>query len=220
MKKTFSGPSRSRWGRVNNLVSSYGQWVEDHIADGCTGYLFTFMFKSLSATTQAGKIDLMHGDIEKVYWRLAHRFAHHPDKPSQRRYLPLMLAAPDLPVFKTDKVSLADASLNDGLHEHAIVLAPMESRFRYELATWVKDNAFRLVPDTRLQRIHCVRLDTTPGKATEYALKAQGRRLPEDSLLILPKALSERGKATDRGYDEAVKSAQGCSLMRTWRKPF
>ena len=211
---------RSGRGCAEGLASSYGKWVEDHIADGYTGYLVTFMFKTLYAGTQAGKIDLMHRDIERVYSRVAHRFAHHPDKPSQRRYLPLLVASPDLPVFKTDKVSVADVTLNDGLHEHGILLTPMESRFRYELITWVKERAPWLMRDTRLQRIHCARLDTTPGKATEYALKANGRSLPEDGLLVLPKALSERGQATDRGYDEAVKSPHGCSLLRTGRKRY
>lgn len=220
MSKKCVEDLRSGWARAEGIASSYGKWVEDHIADGYTGYLMTFMFKNLNAGTQAGKIDLMHKDIERVYSRVAHRFAHHPDKPSQRRYLPLLVASPDLPVFKTDKVSVADLTLNGGLHEHGILLTPIESRFRYELATWVKDKAPWLMKDTLLQRIHCIRLDTTPGNATGYALKANGRSLPEDSLLVLPKALSERGQATDRGYDEAVRSAQGCSLLRTGRKSY
>lgn len=203
------------------IRSAYSSWVEDLVADGYTGYLLTFMFKNLPARTQGTKIEAMHRDIELVYHRLAPRFAHHPKKPSQRRYLPLMMASPDLPVAKQDKSALADVIVNDGLHEHAILLTPpWVSRFKYEFATWMQDHSPCLLPETWLHRIHCIRLDVTPGKATDYALKAHGGRLDADTLLILPKALSERSQPTDKGYDEAVRSSRGASLMRTRWKPY
>ena len=203
------------------IRKAYSEWVEEFVATGYTAYLLTFMFKNLPAGTQGAKIEAMHRDIELIYRRLASRFAHHPEKPSQRRYLPLMLASPDLPVAKWDKSALADLVVNDGLHEHAILLTPpWVSRFKYEFATWMKDHSSCLLPETRLHRIHCVRLDVTPGKATDYALKANGRHLDADTLLILPKARSERGRPTDRGYDEAVRNSRGASLMRTRCKPF
>lgn len=207
--------------QARGIRIAYGEWVESLVAEEYAGYMLTFMFKNLPARTQAAKIAAMHRDIELVYHRLASRFAHHPQKASQRRYLPIMMAAPDLPVPKQDKSALNDVVLNGGLHEHAILLTPpWVSRFKYEFATWMQDHSPCLLPDTWLERIHCLRLNETPGKATGYALKAHGGRLDADTLLILPKALSERSQRTDKGYDEAVRSSRGPSLMRTRWKPY
>ena len=204
---------------AKQVLSGYGSWVEDHIADGYTAYLTTFMFDRLPAATQAGRMAGMLDAVEIVYARLIQWFASHPNRPSQRRYLPHLICSPDLPVFKRDRMALADVQSNDGLHVHGMLMTPPVSRFKFELVSWINDNPGRLIHGAPIRRLHIVEVDRTPGYAAEYALKASGTRIDADTLLILPKALSERSDKTAKGYDEAVRTVQGASLMRSGRRP-
>lgn len=220
MCRDFSSRPDLEHSEARALQFAYGEWVGEKIKEGYGAVLVTFMFTPLGAGSQATQIDIMLRDIERVYSRLAHRFAHHPDRPSERHKLPLLIAAPDLPVFKYEKMALADACVNDGLHIHSILMQPPLSRFEGDLARWMRDEHRKLIYGTHIERFHVIQITHTPKKVTQYALKAAGTRLSIDSLLILPKALSERGRSTDAAYDEAVRDARGSSLMRTGRKPF
>ena len=67
----------------------------------------------------------MHQEIEKIYGRLATRMVRKPRSPKWVGLLPIGLFSPDFPVPKFSigkKSTIADVSINDGLHMHGIVL--------------------------------------------------------------------------------------------------
>ena len=64
-----------------------------------------------------------------------------------------MVAPPDYPVFKHEKISLAQARVNDGLHMHAILGIPLKSRLKEDIESHVerKPHAYIKAP---LRKIH------------------------------------------------------------------
>ncbi len=219
MISSCNGNYLSRY-RAREVQYAYGDWVSWYIDNDYQPFIMSFMFNRLSAAMVESRINEMNNDIEQVYGRLARRFAHKPNSAAERHKLPVMLVSPDLPVFKHDTSSQRNLGLNDGLHCHAICLVPPVTRFKHRLDLWVIEHQKKLICDTRLNRIQVQRVGETPAKAAQYVFKSLGTTLPLDSALILPREIGNRPNPTDKGYDEASRTVQGASMMRTGRKPF
>jgi len=112
---------------VQQLLHSYGKWIDSHIAYGCTGYLFTFMFEQIPGSDRSRLSEMQ---LTWFYGRLAKASVPSPSKEKWTEYLPRAILVPDFPVFKHAKQSLRDLTVNDGLHWHGLVLQH-QFRFRF-----------------------------------------------------------------------------------------
>ena len=87
--------------------------------------------------------------------------------------------------------------MNDGLHNHVILLMPAQLQLRTGLALHFKYH--RLYPPGQVAAGSPSRppIDTDPGHVMRYALKAlKNGRLPyDDCVLVLPKSVTELPRA-------------------------
>jgi hypothetical protein len=104
------------------------EWMQDGILHGWKPYYVTFMFHPLRGTP-TGIISQMHRGIRNGFYSpFCKRFAHHPRALSEQHRMPRLFLFPDRPVFKKEKHSLREVTINDnGLHFHGPMRAIAES---------------------------------------------------------------------------------------------
>ena len=108
--------------------------------------------------------------------------------------VPRVFAFVDWPVFKRERPTLKDVTINDGLHVHAVVLVPWRSRLQTGLKNHVEERqALYLGHHGRLRRVHVARIEAgTEAQVVDYTMKTwRGRRMGMDDVLVLPRAASE-----------------------------
>jgi hypothetical protein len=86
--------------------------------NGWNGYLMTFMSHDLSGPMEA-QISQMHQEVTKVFSKLLTRTVRKPRSPISAALLP----KGDLPILKRSKIPVRDATTNNGLHMHGVILA-------------------------------------------------------------------------------------------------
>jgi len=102
-----------------------------------------------------------------------------------------MIAAPDYPVFKYEKIGLQDATVNDGLHIHSILVIPLKSRLKEDITSHVarKPNLYRKLP---LRSIEFTLAEANLFRVTDYLMKGVKRgRCQWEDVIFLPKSPSE-----------------------------
>lgn len=204
----------------SKIRRSYGQWVKDLVGQGYQPFFMSFMFQPLGFSPKENFIAIAHADIRRCYSCIVTRFAHHPNDIRERSKLPIMLVAPDLPVPKTEKSSVQDVTINDGLHFHAMFLQPPVSRFKQQFHLWAKASQDQLIGGTSISRMWVGRVACTPDYMTEYAFKTVGKKLSLDTVLILPEERKVARNSTDKGYDDACRRLHGPSLRRVRGRSF
>ena len=74
----------------------------------------------------------MFSEAERFYNTLLRHVVHHPNRQSSLSKCPIMILAPDYPVRKRQPDSsvstMADISLNDGLHPNGLALIRIDTR--------------------------------------------------------------------------------------------
>lgn len=175
------------------LIEAFDRLVKRKVEEGMKAYLVTFMFNQLPGNS-ATKIEIMQREIESVHNTLCRHIVRKLTSPNWRHLRPVFIAAPDRPVYKLKKASSVDASINDGLHYHAIVLVPprrrgqpdrgvkvsrlkvgLRTHFREEICSYVK---------SRINRIHVQRIKH--GTTCDYVLKSVRRNTTSyDDILVL-----------------------------------
>jgi hypothetical protein len=109
-----------------------------------------------------------------------------------------MFLFPDFPVYKLDKNSIRDISINNGLHYQGIALTPPVSRFRSTLVEHFRQEQHEYVSD-KLARIHVQPITWDSDYVTDYASKSVRRGLASDAdIIILPKMTRELPSKGDR----------------------
>lgn len=158
--------------------------------DGWIPHLVTFLFKDMSNPSEANRVRIMAGQIEAFYKKLITHVVRRP----RTQPCPILIAAPDMPVPKTEKKEPDYPFANDGLHFHAILLLPPKNRLKEPLSAHIqtKWRAYQ-GPDTLFFSIDVEPIQETPGKAVQYVLKSISRRrfTYDDGILLLPRAISE-----------------------------
>ena len=208
---------------VNNIegycdIDAYCDWVSSLCNAGYKPFLLTFMFRPIRFSPKKKK-DIMEDAIARFYSRVVTRFTRNPNRTAELDQRPILIAAADLPVHKTAKITLRDASVNGGLHFHGMFLRPPVSRFQGSFKAYVRDNQEALIAETSMARIHVEVVRYTPEYATQYALKSLARGLIEDGeVMVLPDSV-RKWNPTNRGYDEAVQSYSGASVLYPGRRP-
>jgi hypothetical protein len=85
-------------------VKAYTAFVEERIHLGWEAFLLSVTFNQLPAVGPWAQIALMTQEMEHLYYFALPRLFRRPHSESPAE-LPLMIAAPDLPVFKHGKRS-------------------------------------------------------------------------------------------------------------------
>jgi hypothetical protein len=111
-----------------SLIEASVEWVQSYVAAGYKPYLLSFMFKPLPGTITIHLLQ-MSDEIERLYSIFTNHIVRNSSSPSQQLLRPVLIAAPDLLVPKHDKHSLQDATINHGLHYHAILLVARFNQF-------------------------------------------------------------------------------------------
>jgi hypothetical protein len=131
----------------------------------------------------------------QFYATLVKHVERFPMKPSRHGNLPILIASPDLPVPKYDKMSLQDVIVNDGWHYHAIIAMPRTNRHPKgcKLTTLIRAQKHRFIGQfTTVADIHVKRIKTRAHYVAGYALKHAKRNWSiMDEVLLLPKAAKD-----------------------------
>jgi hypothetical protein len=111
-----------------------------------------------------------------------------PQSPRWAGYLPVGLFVPDLPVPKIrkgQKSTIADVSINDGLHMGGIVLGNKWGRVRTGLEKHFQEEEDKYVTG-KIREIHIGRITHDLENAVEYTFKSVKRRTfsPADVLVL------------------------------------
>jgi hypothetical protein len=177
---------------IPDIIAGYNQMVESYERKGWSGTLLTFTYNQMRGTRRTVLAE-MQDEVERVYTLLLTRIIRDPRNPENRSILPFLLGVPDYPVHKHQKVLLKDFLVNGGLHIHAPMYVPPESRLKVGLDEHIADNReFYVSQSGRLAYLDATDIDRTPWKLVDYVFKSlkRGRISPED-IIILPKAASE-----------------------------
>jgi hypothetical protein len=173
-------------------IQGYAAWVADYVEKGWDPYILSFTFQQVPGS-RASVLKQMQRDVVRVYAISLTRIVRKPRHNAEQGRLPLWLAVPDLPVPKRQKLSLRDATLNDGLHYQGIALIPPGSRLKDGLDVHFRHHQSLYVrPKQPLARLRADPIIKDPGYVTEYVLKSLMRqRFSLDEVLILPRSRSE-----------------------------
>jgi hypothetical protein len=160
--------------------------------DGWDVYLLTLMFNQMRGSHES-IIRRMRKEVERVYSPMLTRMIREPRKMGTDE-LPLLIAAPDLPVSKQKKQRASgDVRVNGGLHMHGLIAVPPNTRMNVSLDQHFQLNQkIYVCGGYPLARVHAEPITEDPGYVTEYACKAiQHGRVDLDHIVILPRARSE-----------------------------
>lgn len=174
-----------------SYLEAYGDWVEQLIGEGRKPHFSTFMFNSLGGNG-VSRQDQMANAIQAMYSRIATRVCRNPRTAPVER-LPILIAAPDFPVYTGMRHHLRDVQINDGLHMHGIWLMPERTRLEGHISGEFLNYGYRYAgPNRPIQRIVSDHLYDNPKGVTDYLLKSVKRqRVDLDRILVLPRSRTE-----------------------------
>jgi hypothetical protein len=176
---------------VETITSWWSREVEAKLTKGgWNAYLVTFMFNHLPGPP-AARLKVMQDSVCRFYSTLVTRVVRKPKSIHQLHLRPRMLTVPDYPVFKYAKIGLREATVNDGLHMHAILSVPLSSRLKVDIISHVAEKS-RLYRKRPLREIHFKPIEHSTYAVTNYVMKSVRRgRCRWEDVLFLPKSLSE-----------------------------
>lgn len=169
-------------------IENYSIWTKKLVAERWSAYFINFMFKHLPKRPLCF-IDPMEDEVCRVYSTLITRIVREPRKETNQ--LPIFFGCPDFPVWKREKVSRRETSVNGGCHYNGLCFLPPTNRLGCSLTEHFEEKSEIYVRGSHpLQRLHTTPM--THGDMTDYALKAfKSGRVSHDNVLILPRARSE-----------------------------
>jgi hypothetical protein len=170
-------------------IQAYASMLADRHDQGFDLYLLTFMFSHIPGR-KFDRLETMKQELDRFYGALLTRVIRCPDK-KQGHELPLMITSPDMPVYKREKISLNDVTINDGMHFHAIYGVPPASRLRTELHKHLE--AYRdLYQVGYLDRVNAEPIKHDVHRVTDYVFKQIPRRWATfDDIIIFPRTAGE-----------------------------
>ena len=173
-----------------NLLNGYQQWVGSYIHEGWKPYEISFMYHQLPGSTKS-ILEQMKQELHRVNSRLVTRFHRDPRSEIGFECIPRMMLFPDLPVYKHEKKSIQDVSINDGLHYGGIALTSPISRCQTSLDDHFTDDQEKYL-NKKLERIFVKPITHSHNYVTDYVMKAiKNGRMSEEDIVILPRTISE-----------------------------
>ena len=177
---------------IPNLSPAWYGIVAERMQAGWAPHLLTFMFDRLPGSDRG--IERRQSElVEDAYGRLVTRVHRRPASRAAVGRLPIWICAPDFPVPKSCKKTLAEVSINGGRHMHAFSVMPPRSRLREDLADHLaREQDALYVRPGGLTKIHAELITHGPRYVFDYATKSiiRGRVHPE-TILLLPRSISE-----------------------------
>lgn len=181
---------KTEWQRRKEIVKAWAGYIEQKWDEGYDIYLFTFMFNELPGNQRA-KLEQMTKEIYAFYSKLATRVARKPRSHIGFRFLPTMVLHPDIRGYKHkyERVSVAEAKVNDGLHFHGACASDRRGKIKQFLDEYFEEHQ-KMFTTRKLRMIHVRRVTHLPRFVTDYALAAAKRLWfdPGDHFLILPRS--------------------------------
>ncbi|MCS3687489.1 hypothetical protein ABIF07_005484 [Bradyrhizobium elkanii] len=199
-----SWQARERHRPEQAIARGYGQMVGGRLDDGWSAYLMTVTFEHFRGPRHV-VLDRMRDDVQRIYSTLV-TFVHRRPRTAPIDKLPVLIGVADLPVAKRGKVKQA-SSCNGGLHFHAILMVPPNSRMKGSLVEHFAANADRYAgPNKRVANVHVGPITHDCQRVTDYLFKTVTRRRVDydGALLVLPRTHSELGSA-DRSAARSVR---------------
>ena len=174
------------------VVDAHADWVRAKVKDGWLPYFMTTMFHQL----RGGTVSITHQmrrALESIYSRFVTRVVKDPNSERGSRFSPILIGCPDLPVHKHAKQSIGDFEVNGGLHHHAILLTPAQSRLKVPADQHFTEQASQyLRQNITVRSLTVMAITDDPGYVTDYSLKGiKSGRISPDDLIILPRTTSE-----------------------------
>jgi hypothetical protein len=166
--------------------------VTDRVRAGWSCHLVTILFSQLPGARPA-VIDRMKDEVHRVYSTLLTR-VHRKPRTASPDELPILVGAPDLPVYKRDKASGPTVLCNGGLHVHALLLMPPASRLKGSLVDHFRERQRLYAGSGRsIQRIDVRPVVSDHGRVVDYVLKTvlNGRLSYDEAVLVLPRSRGE-----------------------------
>jgi hypothetical protein len=169
------------------------------IDDGYRPYLVTLTFAHIPHNPIVSVVGRMGDAVGRLYRTFLPRVVRRPKSSRLIGSLPILIAAPDLPVGKSSKPVGPAIALNGGLHMHAVLLVPPHSRLKTTADVHFQDRQ-DLYARHPLNRVDVRPIVETPEIVLDCVLKSIRRRrslfngplrLSFDDVLILPRALAE-----------------------------
>jgi hypothetical protein len=179
------------------LRSAYQEWIHKILNSVWrdsfwNGVQVTFMFNHIPGSFER-KCEVMEDEIDRVYRTLVPHVVRSPRSRAGRKRLPILIAFPDTRQQPGCGSNL-DATINDGLHYHGILLVNLDCRLKVRLDMHFKDHSDRYVRrGDRLRTIYIQPIDgPTAKRAVGYGFKSFEWRIPDsDRFFIRPRARRE-----------------------------
>jgi hypothetical protein len=184
---------------TRQLVDGFTQMVIDRVNDGWSYHLMTFPFVQLPGPRGA-VIQAMRNELQRVYSTFVTR-THRKPRTASPDELPILIGVADLGVPKRDPKSSPLILCNGGLHFHALLLVPADTRLELPVEDHFRDRQGMYLGKRRL----ITKLDVRPvtetfDSAVDYLFKTilRGRVSYDDGVLLLPRTRGELGPAGER----------------------
>jgi hypothetical protein len=142
------------------IVNGCIEWTQRHNMEDKKAYLLTFMFHRLPGRERA-IVAQMRSEIERFASRLLLRYNRKPNSIFHQYKTPKLYGFPDRPISKKEKISLSDATLNDGIHYHMICLEPLVSKMRVPLDVHLQQSMDKYLRGSSILRIDTQLITTT-----------------------------------------------------------
>jgi hypothetical protein len=184
----------TRFGRsehARRLIAGYVGLLQQRVEnDGWNPYLLTFMFRHLPGKKDTQLLS-MEQAVLRFYSTLLTRIVRNPHSAFQQSQRPILIAVPDYPVFKHDKQKISDIAINDGLHMHAMLAVPWQSRMKEDIISHLQ-RYNRLYVKDPFKRINISEIEDNIGRVGDYVFKSiKTVRCSWDDIIVLPKDRSE-----------------------------
>lgn len=192
-------------------------WIDERRAEGWKTYYANFMFRALRGNPEAVLEQMERSIHREFYVPFMMRFVRHPHREAEQERMPKMMLFPDLPVFKSQRESPRQISINaGGVHYNGVMLIPPVSRFVGCPAVHIDQYQYRYVRGS-IARIHVKSIDYRSGRLSDYSVKTVARAskfkcsvADEAHIFILPKPVSEmrHGNSALEPAQKAIKDIQ------------
>jgi hypothetical protein len=204
---------------LQGRIQGHAQWIQHSWMLVGMDIFCTVMFNNLPGKRDTQVIQ-MHQGVTTLYGRLAKAMVRKRRSPKSAGYFPIAIFSPDLPVPKSrngQKSTIADVSINDGLHSHGIVLANRWGRVQVPLDEYFEENREQYLTG-KIRNVDVRRITHDPGYVAEYALKGLIRRTAsDDDVLVLdwggPYLRPNRFSKLARQFPEAVAFLKQAKLL-------
>jgi hypothetical protein len=186
----------TRFGRsehARRLIAGYVTLLQQRVKnDGWNPYFLTFMFRQLPGNKDT-QLAAMERAIVRFYSTLLTRIVRNPHSAFQQSQRPILVAAPDYPVFKHDKQKISDIAINDGLHMHAMLAVPWKSRMKEDIISHLQRYTCLYVKDP-FKRINISVIEDLAGSAITLSSRLKEKDALGMTLSFYPRTEARCGR--------------------------